>query len=128
MRESDLILGKPIVFERSKKKKKKKRSSTLRDIAVMERYMSRAMHRSIRAMDNGLATYRKESKKSARRSKDGAIVNFVPNVIKGGTAVIQEAALIPLDLMRATYTPTGKRLVRRTIRFVAQTMDEAVSS
>ena len=119
MRKTERILGTPIVFERSKKKKKKgRKSSSLRDAHRMERHLSKAMHRSAIAVEEGMTTYRKASKKSARKSKDGAIVYFLPNVAKGGTAVLQQSARIPLDLIQAGYTRSGRRLVRRTIKLI----------
>ncbi len=126
MRESEHILGTPIVFERPKKKKKKKgrKSKSLRDVHAIERHLSKAMHRTARAADEGMATYRKASKKSARKSKDGAIVSFLPNVVEGGTAVIQKMAVIPLDLVRAGYTKQGRRLVHRSIRSAARSTDK----
>ncbi len=66
MRESEHILGTPIVFERPKKKKKKgRKSKSLRDVHAMERHLSKAMHRTARAADEGMATYRKASKVGA---------------------------------------------------------------
>ncbi|KAA3663713.1 MAG: hypothetical protein DWQ04_09430 [Chloroflexi bacterium] len=119
------ILGKPIVFERSKKKKKKwKKSKSLRDVNTMERHVSKAMHRSVRAVDSGMATYRKASKKSARKSKDGVIVSFVPNVVKGSAVAMREMALVPFDLVQAGYTRQGRRLVRRTVRAAIRTADD----
>jgi len=102
MRNTERILGTPIVFERSRKKKKRgRKSSSLRDVHRMERHLSKAMHRSSIAVEEGMATYRKASKKSARKSKDGAIVYLLPNMAKGGTAVLQQSVRIPLDLMHA---------------------------
>ncbi|MCP4421168.1 MAG: hypothetical protein GY805_31540 [Chloroflexi bacterium] len=125
MRESERILGTPIVFERPKKKKKKgRKSKSLRDVHAMERHLSKAMHRTVRAADSGMMTYRKASKKSARKSRDGAIISFLPNVVEGGTAVVQEMVVIPLDLVRAGYSGQGRRLVRRSIRTAARSTNK----
>ncbi|MCP5094953.1 MAG: hypothetical protein GY943_05310 [Chloroflexi bacterium] len=125
MNESEHVLGKPIIFNRSKKKKKKRKTSTsLRDLQTMERQISKAMHRSVRAVDSGMSAYRKASKKSARKSKDGALVSFLPNVVKGTAVTMREMAFVPVDLVKAGYTRQGRRIVRRTVRAAARMSDE----
>ncbi len=125
MRKTEHILGKPVVFERAKKKKKRrKKSASLRDAHTTERHLSKALRRSARAVDRGMAIYRKASKKSARKKKDGAMVSFLPNVVKGGTAVLQDMTVVPFDLLRAGYTKQSRRLTRRMVRAAAKTTDK----
>jgi len=127
MHETEHILGTPIVFERVKKKKKKrKKSGSLKDAHTTERHLSKAVKRSVRAAERGTAVYRKASKKSARKSKDGAIVSFLPNVVKGGTAVMQDMTIVPFDLLRAGYTKQNRRLTRRAVRAAARTTDKTL--
>ncbi|MFQ5435836.1 MAG: hypothetical protein ACE5FD_13240 [Anaerolineae bacterium] len=125
MSKTEHILGKPVVFKRAKKKKKKgKKSASLRDAHTTERHLRRAARRTARAMERGTAVYAKASKKAARKKKDGAIVSFLPNVVKGGTAVLQDMTVVPFDLLRAGYTKQTRRLTRRAVRAAAKTTDK----
>ena len=116
------VLDTPIVFER--RSKSKKRSVTLRDASETERHLSRAAHRTVRAADKGLRTYRKQRKQSAARQEDGALVDFIPNTLKGSAVMLRELSLVPLDLLRAAYSPQVRRITRRTIRSVSRMTDD----
>jgi hypothetical protein len=112
------ILDTPIVIER--RPKKKKRSPTTRDAQEIERHLSRAAHRTVRAADKGVGVYRKARKKSAVRQRDGALVDFVPNVLRGSAKTMGALSLVPLDLVQAAKTPQARRITRRTVRYMAQ--------
>jgi hypothetical protein len=116
------ILDPPIVLDR--RPKKKKRSPSMRDAQEMERHFSRAVHRSIKAADKGMATYRKARKKSAARQRDGALVDFVPNMLRGSATTIRGLSLVPIDLLRAAYTPQARRITRRAVRSMARMTDD----
>lgn len=115
------VLDAPIVFER---RARKKRSPTSRDAQEIERHLSRAAHRTVRAADKGLTTYRKARKKSAAKQRDGALVDFVPNALRGSAAAMRELSIVPFDLMRAAYTPQVRRMTRRSIRFMGRMADD----
>ncbi len=85
----------------------------------MERHLTRASHRMIQAIDKGVITYRKARKKSARKKRDGAIMDFAPNVAKGAGKTLRTASVIPYDLVRASYPKTARRILRGQIRFVS---------
>jgi hypothetical protein len=114
----------PIVLERRSKKKKKKKSSLARDLQKSEQHLTKAMQRSIEATDKGLLRYRKLSKKSANNSAEDAVVDFVPNVIEATAVSMRTLTLVPLDMMRAAYTPQSRRLLRRTIRTTMRLSDD----
>ena len=109
----------PIVIERKKKKRKKRYSKGFGDIQIMERHLTRASHRMVQAIEEGITTYRKARNKSARKKRDGAIVDFVPNVAKGTGKTLRTASLVPYDLVRASYPKTARRMLRGQIRFVS---------
>jgi hypothetical protein len=114
------VLDTPIVFER----RSKKRSPTTRDAQEIERHLSRAAHRTIRAADKGMTTYRKARKKSAVRQRNGALVDFVPNVLRGSAKTMGALSLVPLDLVQAAKTPQAQRITRRSVRFMARLADD----
>ncbi|MCP4540879.1 MAG: hypothetical protein GY832_27400 [Chloroflexi bacterium] len=110
----------PIVIERKKKKRKKKYSQGFEDIQIMERNLTRASHRTVQAIDKGMDTYRKARNKSARKKRDGAIVDLAPNIAKSAGKTLRTASVLPYDLIRASYPKTARRLVRGQIRFVSR--------
>ena len=117
--------GEPIVLERRKKRrKKKKRESISVDFRQSEKHLTKAMHRTIRASDKGMARYRKASKKSAKKSEDGMILDFVPNVLEGTAVTMRELTLVPLDMMRAAYTPQTRRILSRSLRATMRMSDD----
>lgn len=114
-------LADPVVIRLpGRKKKRRKYSAGLKDAQVMERHLTRASQRMVRALDAGLTDYRKARKKSARKKQDGALVDFVPNTARAMSRSLRLAAPVPLDLARAASTPTARRLVRRQIRFTSK--------
>jgi len=106
----------PIVIDRRKKRKKKKKTSFSVDLQQSERHLTRGMLRTLRATEEGVVRYRKASKKSAKKKNDGMIVDLLPNMVEGTVVTASGLALLPLDLMRAVYTPQTRRLMRRSIR------------
>jgi hypothetical protein len=116
------VIDSPIIFER--RPKKKKPSPITRDVQVVERHLSQALHRTVRAADSGLSIYRKAQKKSAVRQRDGALVDIGPNMLKGSVRTMRELSLVPYDLWRAAYTPQARRMTRGTVRFMIRVADE----
>lgn len=114
----------PIVLERRSKQKKKKKKSLTRGLRKSEQHLSKAMQHSIQASDKGLLRYRKLSKKSANKSDEEAIVDFVPNVVEATAVTMRALTLVPLDLMRAAYTPQSRRILRRSIRATMRLSDD----
>jgi hypothetical protein len=121
MSERNYVSEAPIVFER---RKKKKGAAARRDARQSERYLLKAMERSIRAADKGVAKYRKERKKSRRKSRDEVVISMVPNLIKGSSSALKALSLVPYDLLRATYTRSTRRAIRSTFRSSARVTDD----
>jgi hypothetical protein len=112
--------GQPIVLEyKSKKKKKKRYSKGLRDFQRVEGRLSRVNRRIANAMAEGAATYEKERKRSARKKKDGAIRDFVPNLGEAMSASLREASSVPIDVAEALNTKSARRLLRNQLRLIA---------
>ena len=116
---------KPIVLTLKKKKKSKKKrrySKGFEDAQRMERHLTRSTHRKARAVEEGISTYRKRSNRSARKKKDGAIRDFIPNSGLAMTRAMREASPIPYDMARAMNTPETQKFLRRQLRSVSRTL------
>jgi hypothetical protein len=124
MSERTYVVDTPIVFKR--RRKKKKGSAARRDARQTERYLVKAMRRSIKAADKGMTTYHRARNKSLRKSRDGAVNSLVPNVIKGSSATLQTLSLVPYDLLRAGYSRGARRVLRATFRSAARLSDNVL--
>ncbi|MFC1936347.1 hypothetical protein ACFLYP_01625 [Chloroflexota bacterium] len=117
--------NRPIVLTLKKKKKKKGKrrySKGLEEMQRMERHLTRSTHRMASAAEKGISSYRKSSIKSARKKRDGAIRDFIPN---SGTAVsraLEEASPIPYDIARAMDTPQNRKRLRRQLRAISRAL------
>jgi hypothetical protein len=112
-------LTKPI-FLKTKKKKKYRYSRGLKDIQITGRRMSKSSSRVARAMLKGMSSYRKASKKSARKKRDGAIRDFPLNAAKGFSKTLRSSSRFPFDMARAMNTQGSRRLMRIQIRSVSR--------
>lgn len=118
--------GRPLVLDyKSKKKKKKKNrySDGLEDVQEFEAGISRAIRQAARAVAKGTDRYEKARKKSARKKKDGAIRDFVPNMGEALSESLREASDIPAEVADALNTKSTRRRVRRRIRDVSDALD-----
>ena len=102
----------------SPRKKKRKTSRRLRDLQRMERGLSKAAHRMIKAVEIGIDTYRRKSDDSARKRRDGALWDLPLNTAEGVAETLREASRVPVDVMRAVDTPTMRRAVRFGTRVI----------
>lgn len=123
-------LGVPIVFERMKSKSSSKKSGSkkkvrLKDADHVERHLTRALTRSVQAADIGVEKYKKVRRKSARRERDGAIIDLIPNMTRGAAVTAGRMAPVSIDLMRAGLTPAVRRMSRRTIRSTARSINRS---
>lgn len=102
-------LGTPIVFERREQKKRRS------DGDHVEHHLHKAASRTADAMAKGVRRYEKERKRSEKRS-DGAVIDMLPNIATGMSATASRLAPVPFDVLRAGWTPSVRRAVRRTVR------------
>ena len=105
---------------RKKKKKKKRRTSAgLRDADQFVRRSSNASSRLARAVAKGFRTYAKETNKSSRKKRDGAIRDALENWSLGLGASLRAASRVPNDVVRAVNTRTVRRQARCVTRLFA---------
>lgn len=116
--ESETVVftpAEPIVIK-TKKKKKFKYSRGLKDFQRTSRRMSKVSSRMARAFSKGIDTFRKESDKSARKKRDGAIRDFGLNVARGMSKSLRITSDVPYDLARAFDQRSSRRRVKRQIK------------
>ena len=116
------VLAEPIVFERSKKSgSKKNRKPRMKDADKTQRYLYKVARRTVGAADRGLSRYDKARRSSARRRRDGAIIEIVPNIAQGMAAGSKRLAPLPLDLARAG---SARQITRRSVRAATRMLNE----
>ncbi len=101
-----------------KKKRRRTVSRELRDVETMERYLGRAAQRTARAVADGIDTYRRRRRRSARRKRDGALRDLPRNAAEGMAVTLRVASRVPIDLARAADTPTVRRALYFGTRMV----------
>ena len=115
------VMVQPIVLERTKKSNKKKSSkSRMRDADRAERHLYIAAQRTVSATEKGLRRYKKDRRASARRERDGAIIEFIPNVASGMVVGATHLAPLPLDFIRAMPV---RRMTRSSLRATTLILD-----
>jgi hypothetical protein len=115
---------KPIVLELKKKKKKSKKRYTkeLEEVQRMEGHLTRSAQRMARATEKGITSYRKLSKKSAGKKKDGAIRDFIPNSGIAMSHSLREASQLPYDIAQAMDTPQNRKRLKRQLRGISRSL------
>ena len=99
------------VIDKKKKKRRRKVSRELRDMEQMERHLGRAAQHAARAMADGMDTYRRRRRRSARTKRDGALRDMPRNAAEGMAEALRGASRVPIDLARAADTPTVRRVL-----------------
>jgi hypothetical protein len=110
----------PLVVEVDRKRRKKRYSRGLRDIQTTNRGLTKATRRLVRAVDEGMTRYLKESNKSARKRRDGAWRDFGLNVADAIGAGLRESSDIPRDLARTFNTRGWRKSMRRSLKATAR--------
>lgn len=114
---------KPIVLKLNKKKKRKIRySKGLEEIQRMEGHLTRSAQRIARATEKGITSYRKLSIKSAKKKKDGAIRDFIPNSGIAMSRSMREASQLPFDIAQAMDTPQNRKRLKRQLRGISRSL------
>ena len=109
-----------MAFQGARRKKKRKYSRGLRDVQELGRTVSKASTRVARAVAKGMTEYRKRSDKSARKRRDGAILDFTVNLANGLGKTIRGQSLVPADMAEGLSTKRGRRRARRQLRFTSR--------
>jgi hypothetical protein len=109
-----------IVVQVDKKRRKKRYTRGLRDLQTTNRGVTQASRRLVRAVARGMTKYLKESDRSARKKRDGAMRDFSLNVADALGTGLRELAGIPADLSRTFNTRGWRRSMRRSMKATAR--------
>jgi hypothetical protein len=112
--------GAPIVVTVDKKRRKKRYSRGLRDMQTTNRAVARVSRRLMRAVARGMARYVKESDKSARKKRDGALRDFGLNAADALGASLRVSSGIPRDIADAFNTRGWRRSLRQSLKASAR--------
>jgi len=115
--------ARPLVYSaddldlKGKKRSGAKRGSskTARRAEDIERRVSKAIRRVTRAADKGVSKYEDARDKSARRRRDGALVDIYENVAKGLSRAIAKATPATVDVAKALSTKRGRKQMRNVV-------------
>jgi len=116
--------GAPIVIERKRSGGGRRYSTGLKSVQVMERHLSRAIRRVAHSLDKGMDTYQESRDESAERTRDGALMDFIPNVADGLSGMLEVLTPLPQDLAKALYPPRLRRIVRNTTQLVGDVYED----
>lgn len=97
-----LTRGRIIVRNRKKKKKKKRRYSSrpLKSFQQRLNGMLRVSDRVASAISRGVLKFRRRSRKSARKKRDGLLRDLPKNAARGLGETIRVSSKIPRDVVR----------------------------
>jgi hypothetical protein len=111
-----------IVEERRKRKKKNKgkrgSSRAARRVEDIERDLSRAVRRVARGGHFGANRYIRRRNRSARRRRDGALVDFCKNVARGASKATRVSSPALIDVAKAVESKRTRKGIRRVLRGV----------
>jgi hypothetical protein len=107
-----------VVLPSGPKRGKRKYSKDLRGIQEADRLASRAVHRLARSAEAGVRKWRKETDRSARSRKDGAIRDALDNLAKATGKQLRVASRAPEDLVRAARSLRIRKVVKRVFPVV----------
>lgn len=94
-------------------KPKRKYSKKLKGVQQLERGVSKATHRLVNSVEEGLRVWRKGTEKSARKLKDGAIVDSLNNYAKALSKGLRVATYVPQDFVEAMPKMNMRNFIAR---------------
>ena len=109
------VVGAP---DQKRKKKKRGSSRSARRLEDIEKRVSKATRRVSKAVDKGVATYRKKTDKSARKRRDGALVDFHENVTRGVVKAVSKSSPALTIVAKALNSKRVRRGIRRAVRSI----------
>jgi hypothetical protein len=103
---------------KGKKRKAAKRGSskTARRAEDIEFRVSKAIHRLANAAEKGVSKYQVARDKSARRRRDGALVDIYENAAKGLSRAISKATPATVDVAKALNSKRGRKQMRSVVK------------
>lgn len=105
-------LAEPIVVKR---KKKKRASKAYGEFAFTERHLTKAARHTIGAASAGLGRYANAQRKSRKKNGKRYVLDIVPNAVDGSAVAMRKLTVVPVDLMRAAYSPSARKVTRKTV-------------
>jgi hypothetical protein len=112
----------PTVVVRVARSKKGKRrySRGLRDVQEVGRGLVRVSSRLSKAVARGMRRYVRESDRSARKRRDGAIRDLDVNLADALSATLREVSRTPVDIARSLRPRSTRRALRRSLARAAR--------
>ncbi len=104
------------VGEPKKKKKKRGSSRSSRRLIDIENRASKALRRVSKAVDKGVKTYREQRDKSARKRRDGALVDSYQNAAVGIAEAVANSSPVLTDFAKALNTRSRRKQIKRLVR------------
>jgi len=97
-------------------KAKRGSSRSARRAEDIERRVSKAIRRVTGAVDRGVETYIDARDKSARKRRDGALVDFYENVTRGVSKAVAKSSPAAVDVAKAFNTKRSRRRMRASFK------------
>lgn len=104
------------------KKKKRKYSRGMRSGQEIERGLSRAASALGDAVSSTFGTYKKRSKKSAVKKRDGAVKDAIKNWTKAASKGLKEATDAPYQMVKAVNSNKASRQIRDAAKMFSPPM------
>ena len=108
-------LAKIAVYKR-KSGKKRGSSRASRRLEDIEDRASKAVRRVTKAVNRGVGTYLDKRDKSARKRRDGALVDFYENVSVGTAEALANSSPVLTDIAKAFNTRRLRKRIRKALR------------
>lgn len=105
-----------VVVYKSKKGKKRGSSRAARRLEDIESRVSKSANRVTKAVNKGVSTYRDKRDKSARKRRDGALVDSLENLSRGASKAVKDASPALTDVAKALNTRRLRKRIRKTLR------------
>jgi len=109
-----------VVIEKTggkKKRGKRRYSNRLKEAQQILFPLNRAAERVSDAVAAGITVWRRESDKSSRRKRDGAVKDLTDNGARSVAKIVRKSSLAPLDVSKAMRRTRLYRSIVRSIRF-----------
>ena len=107
----------PILFVRRPKKKRGKRYSRgTKDFQRLQRALTKASYQLSKAGTDGLERFDRESRKSGRQRRDGAVIDALDNAALGLGESMREVSAVPLEVAKGI----NGRLLWRGAKYTAR--------
>jgi hypothetical protein len=116
----DLRGVEPLVINSRKKKNKRKYSRGMSEFQTTAGRLTRIGERLARSSTKGMKTFRKESKASAGRKRDGAVKDLGLNMARGIGASLEASRPIPEDIAKTLSTKSQRKVMRRQLKVAAK--------